>query len=211
MKTKNSIYGKIAAIVITAIVAVPLPGRAQLTDHGYFDIDWQFNIPLNTGFADKAAGWGMAMDGGYYITDNIAVGAFFAYSTNNEYVGTQTLQLSDNASVTTDQQHSMFQLPFGVSARYRFVPDAIATPYISLKLGPAYTKFYSYYNAFQSSDDGWGFYICPEVGATIYFTSNNMVGLHLALYYNYSTNRADVLTYRIEGLNNAGFRAGLSF
>ena len=143
MKTKNSIYGKIAAIVITAIVAVPLPGRAQLTDHGYFDIDWQFNIPLNTGFADKAAGWGMAMDGGYYITDNIAVGAFFAYSTNNKYVGTQTLQLSDNASVTTDQQHSMFQLPFGVSARYRFVPDAIATPYISLKLGPAYTKFYS--------------------------------------------------------------------
>lgn len=211
MKKINSIYKKAAAMMAAAIIAMPLACRAQLTDHGYLDIDWQFNIPINTGFADKAAGWGMSLDGGYYITDNIAVGAFFAYSTNNEYIATQTLALKDNAAVTTDQQHSMFQLPFGVSARYRFVPEAIATPYISLKLGPAYTKFYSYYNAFQSSDDSWGFYICPEIGTTIYFTSNNMVGLHLALYYNYSTNKANVLTYKVEGINNAGFRLGLSF
>lgn len=211
MKKRDNIYKKVAAIIVAAIVAIPLTGRAQLTDHGYLDVDWQFNIPINTGFADKAAGWGMSLDGGYYITDNIGVGAFFAYNTNNKYIETQTLALSNGGALTTDQQHSMFQLPFGVSARYRFVPDAIATPYVSLKLGPTYAKFYSYYNAFQSSDDSWGFYICPEIGTTIYFTSNNMVGLHIALYYNYSTNKAEVLTYKINGLNNAGFRLGLSF
>ena len=37
-------------------------------------------------------------------------------------------------------------------------------------------------------------------------------GLHLALYYSYSTNKADnVLTYNVDKLNNFGFRIGLSF
>ena len=36
--------------------------------------------------------------------------------------------------------------------------------------------------------------------------------LHLALYYSYSTNKADnVLTYNVDKLNNFGFRIGLSF
>ena len=82
MKKRDNIYKKVAAIIVAAIVAIPLTGRAQLTDHGYLDVDWQFNIPINTGFADKAAGWGMSLDGGYYITDNIGVGAFFGSSDN---------------------------------------------------------------------------------------------------------------------------------
>ena len=37
-------------------------------------------------------------------------------------------------------------------------------------------------------------------------------GLHLALYYSYSTNKADnVLTYNVDKLNNFGFRVGVSF
>lgn len=210
MKTIKNIYKK-AASVIAVLVALPVASVAQVSDHGYVDIDWQFNIPMNTHFADKAAGWGMSFDGGYYITDNIGVGGFLTYSTNNKYYPTETLQLTETSSVTTDQQHSLFQLPFGVSVRYRFIPDAIATPYVALKLGPAYNKIYSYYNAFESTDKSWGFYICPEIGTTIYFTSNNLVGLHVALYYNYSTNHSSVLTYSMKGVNNAGFRLGISF
>ncbi|MEG1573684.1 MAG: outer membrane beta-barrel protein [Bacteroidales bacterium] len=210
MKTIKSIY-KRASLAIAVLFALPTASVAQITDHGYVDIDWQFNIPINTGFSDKAAGWGMAFDGGYYITDNVAVGGFLTFSTNNKYYPLETINLTTTSTITTDQQHSMFQLPFGVSARYRFIPEAIATPYIALKIGTEYSKFYTYYNAFETTDNSWGFYICPEIGTTIYFTPNNLVGLHIALYYNYATNRSSVLTYSIKGVNNAGFRLGLSF
>lgn len=209
MKTINKSI--ISAILFLAIVLMPAMAKAQITDKGYVDIDWQFNIPIKTGFADKAAGWGMALDGGYYVTDNIGVGAFMNYSTNNQYIERETLHLSETASLTTDQQHTIFQLPFGASVRYRFLPDAIVKPYISLKLGAEYSKISSYYNSFTSSDKSWGFYLCPEVGTTFYFTSTQSVGLHLALYYSYATNKANVLVYDVKGLNNAGFRLGLSF
>ena len=32
-----------------------------------------------------------------------------------------------------------------------------------------------------------------------------------ALYYSYGTNKADVLHYSVDGLNNFGFRVGVSF
>jgi hypothetical protein len=36
-------------------------------------------------------------------------------------------------------------------------------------------------------------------------------GFHVALYYNYATNKSKVLTYDIDGRNNIGFRLGVSF
>ena len=209
MKTFN----KSIILSILFLAAVLFPNRAisQITDKGYVDIDWQFNIPINTGFADKASGWGMSIDGGYYVTDNVGLGLFMTYSTNNDYIERQTLKLTETASLTTDQLHTIFQLPFGVSARYRFLPDAIVKPYVAVKLGTEYSRLSSYYNSFTSKDDSWGFFLCPEVGTTIYFTSNQTVGLHAALYYSYATNKSDVLIYDVKGLNNLGFKLGLSF
>ncbi|MBQ7818252.1 MAG: outer membrane beta-barrel protein [Bacteroidales bacterium] len=210
MKTIYKIKA-VLALAICAMFTMPDVAKAQITDNGYLDVDWQFNIPVNTKFADKAAGWGMAFDGGYYITDNVGVGVFLTYSTNNEYIEKQTLALSETSALTTDQQHSMFQLPFGVSARYRFIPEAIATPYFSLKLGAEYSKISTYYNSFVSTDEAWGFYLCPEFGTTIYFTSSHTVGLHMSIYYAYATNKSSVMVYDVNGLNNLGFRLGLSF
>ena len=209
MKTFN----KSIILSILFLAAVLFPNRAisQITDKGYVDIDWQFNIPINTGFADKASGWGMSIDGGYYVTDNVGLGLFMTYSTNNDYIERQTLKLTETASLTTDQLHTIFQLPFGVSARYRFLPDAIVKPYVAVKLGTEYSRLSSYYNSFTSKDDSWGFFLCPEVGTAIYFTSNQTVGLHAALYYSYATNKSDVLIYDVKGLNNLGFKLGLSF
>lgn len=209
MKNINKII--ISALLLVSLLFVSPAAKAQITNNGYLDIDWQFNIPINTDFADKAAGWGMSLDGGYYLTDNVGIGAFMTYSTNNQYIERQTLMLTETSALTTDQQHSIFQLPFGVSVRYRFVPDAIVKPYLAVKLGPEFSKVSSYYNSFTSRDKSWGFYVCPEVGTTFYFTSSQKVGLHVALYYSYATNKSEVLTYSVKGLNNAGFRLGLSF
>ena len=209
MKTFNKSI--VSAVLFLIVILFPNKANSQVTNSGYINVDWQFNIPIKTGFADKASGWGMSFEGGYYITDNIGLGMFMTYSTNNEYIERQTMMLTETSALTTDQQHSIFQLPFGVSARYRFLPDAIVKPYVALKLGTEYSKLSSYYNSFSSSDKSWGFYLCPEVGTTIYFTSSQKVGLHMALYYSYATNKSDVLIYNVKGINNSGFKLGLSF
>ena len=45
MKTINKSI--ISAILFLAIVLMPTMAKAQITDKGYVDIDWQFNVPKN--------------------------------------------------------------------------------------------------------------------------------------------------------------------
>ena len=103
-------YLSIRVLAITALALVfAMPAKAQLTDNGYANIDWQFNFPLSNHFADKASGWGMSFEGGYYVTPNIALGAFLAYHSNHEYFGRQTLPVGEGGSINTDQQHTLFR------------------------------------------------------------------------------------------------------
>ena len=67
MKTRKNIYFKVVALAAIAI-AFAMPAKAQLSDNGYANIDWQFNAPLSNHFADKASGWGMNFEGGYFVT-----------------------------------------------------------------------------------------------------------------------------------------------
>ena len=44
MKTRKNIYFKVVALAAIAI-AFAMPAKAQLSDNGYANIDWQFNAP----------------------------------------------------------------------------------------------------------------------------------------------------------------------
>lgn len=208
MKTRKNIYIKVMALVAVAI-AFAMPAKAQLSDNGYANVDWQFNIPLSNGFADKASGWGMNVEGGYFVTPNLGLGLFMSYHSNHEYVGRETFALG-TGHVTTDQQHTMFQLPFGAAARYQWNRGGCVQPYFGVKLGAEYARIRSNFNLLQASNDSWGFYASPELGVNVFPWAYGP-GLHFALYYSYGTNKADVLHYSVDGLNNIGFRLGLSF
>lgn len=196
------------AVVAVALVFA-LPAKAQLTDNGYANIDWQFNVPLSNGFANDASGWGMNMEGGYFVTPNIGLGLFLSYHSNHEYYGRTTIPLN-SGSLNTDQQHTIFQMPFGVAARYQMNRGGTFQPYFGVKVGPSYAKVRSDYNMFETRENSWGFYASPEVGLNIYPWAYGP-GLHIAAYYSYATNKADVLTYSVDGLNNFGFRVGIAF
>ncbi|MCP3894320.1 MULTISPECIES: porin family protein [Bacteroides] len=208
MKTIKKISLKVMAVVAVALVFA-LPAKAQLTDNGYANIDWQFNVPLSNGFANDASGWGMNMEGGYFVTPNIGLGLFLSYHSNHEYYGRTTIPLN-NGSLNTDQQHTIFQMPFGVAARYQMNRGGTFQPYFGVKVGPSYAKVRSDYNMFETRENSWGFYASPEVGLNIYPWAYGP-GLHIAAYYSYATNKADVLTYSVDGLNNFGFRVGIAF
>ena len=196
-------------VLLVLAMAVPVGGKAQISLDSYYNVDWQFNVPLGNNFSNVASGWGMNFEGGYYVTRDIAVGGFLSFHTNNEYFSRRTLALSPTLSLNTDQQHQMFTLPFGVLARYRFI-EADFQPYVGMKLGACYSEFNNYYYIFMRSQDRWGFFLSPEVGFNWYPWPNS-IGFHMALYYSYSTNKCDVMTYSQHGLNNFGVRLGLAF
>ena len=112
--------------------------------------------------------------------------------------------------MNTDQQHTIFQLPFGAAARYQLNRGGAWQPYFGVKLGANYAKVRSNYNMLETRDNTWGFYVSPELGLNVYPWAYGP-GLHIAVYYSYATNKANVLTYNVDKLNNFGFRVGLAF
>lgn len=210
MKTL-SIFSRKALLLAVAAVTFALPGRAQLIQNTYLNVDWQVTVPLGSAFADKASGWGMNFEGGYFVTPEITVGAFISYQTNLESIPRQTLELGKSAALTTNQEHALFQLPFGVATRYNWLTESVFQPYVGLKLGACWTEMSSYYYVVKQYDDSWGFYLSPELGFSIFPRPDYRLGFHVAVYYSYATNSNDVLTYSVNRLNNFGVRVGISF
>ena len=181
-------YFTLRLMAATAVaIAFALPAKAQVTPFTYFNADWQFNIPVGNDFANKASGWGMNFEGGYYVLPDLSVGVFINYHTNHEYIPRRTFPISNSAALTTDLHHSVFQLPFGFATHYRF-SDGTCQPYIGLKLGANYTKMSGYFSIYGVKDNTWGFYVSPEAGVNIYPWPNG-IGFHLATFYSYSTNK----------------------
>ena len=201
---------KILTIVATiALLALPGVGKAQISLDSYYNIDWQFNIPINNSFSNTASGWGMNFEGGYYVAPDVAVGAFLSFHTNNEYLSRRTINLGGNEAINTNQQHQMFTLPFGALIRYRFV-ESDFQPYVGMKAGACYSEFNNYYYIFLSQQKKWGFYMQPEVGFNFYPWAESL-GFHFAMYYSFSTNKCSIMSYSQSNLNNFGFRVGLAF
>ncbi len=207
---KTSTIFRAAALGIVMLFAAQT-GRAQLLPNSYMNVDWQMGVPLGSSFADKASGWGMNFEGGYFVTPNIALGAFISYQTNLEKIPRQTLLLSGDRALTTNQKHALFQLPFGLTGRYCWCQDRIVQPYAGMKLGACWSEMSSYYYIVKQYDDAWGFFLSPEVGFSIFPNPDFRVGFHVALYYSYATNSTQVLNYTSSNINTFGLRVGLSF
>ena len=208
MKKITKILG---AALLMAMSAIPFAGNAQSVKGGYLNVDWQFNAPVGNEYANVASGWGMNFEGGYYIIPKMSLGLFVSYHTNNKYIGEQMLRLSDTESLYTDQQHSIYQVPFGITSRWRFIEDRMFEPYIGVKLGAMYTRMESDTQVYTYYQDRWGFNVQPEIGFSLFPMPVNRIGFHMAIYYSYATNKSHVLTYNINGYNNIGFRLGISF
>ena len=207
---KTSKYLKTIAFC-ALMLAAAMPGKSAGIPQHLHQHRLAGRRALGAGFADKASGWGMNFEGGYFVTPAITVGPFISYQTNLQSISRQTLDLGNGSALTTNQKHALFQLPFGVTGRYNWLTDSVFQPYAGLKLGANYAEMSSYYYIIKQYTDTWGFYLSPEIGVSIFPRPDYRLGFHVALYYSYSTNSGDVLTYSMDNINNFGIRVGISF
>lgn len=211
-KQMKTFYKKIALMLCVCSMFVMQSYAQRVPDKLHFTIDWQMNAPYSTDFADKISGWGMNFEGTYDVSPRWALGAFINFHTNHKYIGRQTIQLSPTESLTTDQQRSAYQLPFGFTSAYTVYPGKVVKPYIGVKLGAVYTRYTTYYGTGGVYDNPWGFYASPEIGLKIFPCKSKRFGFHVAGYYSFMTNQAQTLTGEgIDGQNNVGFRLGVIF
>lgn len=201
---------KILYMLMTAALLASAAGvaNAQMGKRYYVSAGWQFNGTLANEFVETAQGYGAFIEGGYFITPMFAVGGFASFNTNNQYIPTQTYTFDDKSALTTDLDRSIYQVPFGATMRYRFLRSELQ-PYVQAKMGAEYSTQSTYMSTFVNRHDNWGFYISPEVGMAFYPFQKTDMGFLVAAYYSYATNRND--SYSIKGLNNLGFKLGITF
>ena len=182
--------------------------NAQMGKRYFVSGGWQFNGTVANDYVQTAQGYGAYLEGGYYVSPMFAVGGFASFGTNNEYVPKQTYKLDDNAAITTDLDRSIYQVPFGIMTRIRFMRKEFQ-PYLQSKMGAEYSTQSTYMSTFVNRHDNWGFYMSPEIGFVYYPFHKNDVGFQFAAYYSFATNRND--SFNIKNLNNLGFKLGVAF
>ena len=195
-------------VASAALIFFAGDANAQMGKRYYINGGWQFNGTIANDFVKTGQGYGAYLEGGYYVSPMFAVGGFASFGTNNKYIPKKTYPLEGNAAVTTDLYRSIYQVPFGVTTRIRFMRGEFQ-PYLENKMGAEYSTQSTYMSIFVNRHENWGFYISPEIGFTYFPFHKTDVGFQLAAYYSYSTNRNS--SYDIKGLNNVGFKLGLAF
>ena len=195
-------------VAVSAFMIFAGNADAQMGKKYYVNAGWQFNGTVGNSFVQSAQGYGAYIEGGYYLTPMFAVGGFASFNTNNEYIPKQTYTFSDNSALTTDLDRSLYQVPFGMTMRYRFLRSEFQ-PYVSAKVGTQYSVQSTYMSTFVSRSDNWGFYVSPEIGLTFFPFPATDFGFQVAAYYSYATNQNK--NYDIKGLNNVGFKLGIAF
>lgn len=206
---KTNLINIKSAIILLSMMCLALQSvNAQQNESGNFNLSgqWQFNAPLGNDFSDVASGWGANIEAFYDLNNHWSAGAFISWHTNNKYFTRRTYPDS-NSAVNMDSHNSLFQIPFGLGGRYKFM-DGNIVPFAGLKIGANYAKEEKYSNIFVWKDKDWGFFVSPEIGVTVYPTSNHMFGFNLTGYYSYATNKYDYFEAQ-KGFSNLGFRVGV--
>ena len=201
---------KFIYILATAAALVAFAGTAdaQMGKREYINIGWQFNGTVGNSFVETASGYGAYIEGGYYITPMFAVGGFASFNTNNDYIPKQTYTFKDQSSLTTDVDRSIYQVPFGLTMRTRFMRGELQ-PYLGTKIGAEFSTQSTYMSTFVNRHDNWGFYMSPEVGLTYFPFDKTDVGFQFAVYYSFCTNKNS--DYDLKGIKNLGFKLGVAF
>jgi hypothetical protein len=201
---------KFIYILATAAALMAFAGTAdaQMGKREYINIGWQFNGTVGNSFVETASGYGAYIEGGYYITPMFAVGGFASFNTNNDYIPKQTYTFKDQSALTTDVDRSIYQVPFGLTMRTRFMRGELQ-PYLGTKIGAEFSTQSTYMSTFVNRHDNWGFYMSPEVGLTYFPFDKTDVGFQFAVYYSFCTNKNS--DYDLKGIKNLGFKLGVAF
>jgi hypothetical protein len=184
-------------IFITAIaLLVAVSSFAQ--GHRYsqvYSFSWQTSLPLGkpAEFIPSVGFNGANFNFGFFVTDNIAIGADFSWGYNQKQVAPEVYYIGNNAAVYAALYKTTQTIPMKAQFKYLFNPDGFVKVYAAAGLGATSYAEYTQIQEYQFSDSSWGFLMSPEVGIYIPFGKDSQWGANLTAGYNWATNKAQNL------------------
>ena len=187
------------------------PFFAAEAQENYFYINWNGNIPLSSKeYIDDASGRGAKIGFRKFVgaERRFSVGADFNWAQYDEYKPRETF-VNESGAITTDYFNYIYQYGLTVSGQYYFPlgeKDRFF-PYVGLGLGANRNEYNVYYNIYTDTDNVFGFLARPEAGIFVTIGERKRMGVMVAVHYDYSTNKSDMVDY--DNFSSVGVQAGI--
>ncbi|MBO7763470.1 MAG: hypothetical protein J6S16_00870 [Bacteroidales bacterium] len=189
-------------ILITVVAVLVASVSFAQTNHRFsqvYSFGWQSSVPLGAqaDFISRAGFNGADFNFGFFVTDNIAVGADFAWGYNHKSVPAEIYQVSENCAVYAALYKTTQTIPMKAQFKYLFNPEGFVKVYAAAGLGATSYVEYTQIQEYEFSNSSWGFLMSPEVGVYIPFGKHAPWGANVVAGYNWATNNAQNLYFNV--------------
>lgn len=190
---------KIYTIIIAILVAATSFAQSSHRITQIYSLSWQSSLPLGSSadFIPSMGLNGADFNFGFFVTDNIAVGADFAWGYNQKSLGPEVYNVGDNTAIYAALYKTTQTIPMKAQVKYLFNPRGFVKVYASAGIGATSYTEYTQIQEYQFSNSSWGFLMSPEVGVYIPFGRDAQWGANLVAGYNWATNKAQNMYFNV--------------
>ena len=190
---------KIYTIAIALLVAATSFAQSGHRYSQVYSFNWQSSVPLGkpAEFIPSMGFNGANFNFGFFVTDNIAIGADFSWGYNQQTVDPEVYNIGDNCAVYAALYKTTQNIPMKAQFKYLFNPTGFVKVYAAAGLGATSYTEYIQIQEYQFSDSSWGFLMSPEVGIYVPFGKQSHWGANVAAGYNWATNKAQNLYFNV--------------
>lgn len=190
---------KIYTIAIALLVAATSFAQSGHRYTQVYSFNWQSSLPLGESaeFVPNMCFNGANFNFGFFVTDNISIGADFSWGYNQKAVSPEVYYINDNTAVYTALYKTTQNIPMKAQFKYLFNPEGFVKVYASAGLGATSYTEYTQIQEYQFSNSSWGFLMSPEVGVYIPFGRNSQWGANVVAGYNWATNKVQNLYFNV--------------
>lgn len=180
---------------IVVIAAICLTQCLQAQESLMFKMNYSIGVPLSqTSYLKEASYRGFGLGFGKIFNTNVSLSLDATWNHFYQYEPRQTYYFEGGA-ITTDLYKYRQQVPIVLTMNYIFLRDLRFKVYAGMGLGLNYVQDKIFFNAYNVSDENFGFNMQPKAGATFAIDEYERFHLFTECSFNYSTNRSEDLKY----------------
>ncbi|WP_224488973.1 outer membrane beta-barrel protein [Robertkochia flava] len=173
------------------LIAIALISNNILAQDEYSAINYSVGIPASgmSDYIGKVSWLGTSLEYRKEVSSKLYVGFDIGFNSFYEDLDYGTFT-QGTASITGNQNRSLFSMPILVGANYFFAVNEKFEPFVGFGLGTIYTGRETEFGIFADRTTTWFFAIRPEVGFMYRLNSSN--GIKLAYKYNKTFDTKDL-------------------
>jgi len=168
-----------------------------------WSLTYNMSFPMGAtkDYVSKASFRGIALDGRWFVDNNVTVGGSLGWNVFYEKTDKATIT-RDNFTLNGTHWKYINAVPMYLNAAYYLNEGSYVRPYFAANVGTIFTSQRTEMGMYAIQDKEWKFAVAPEVGVTI--ETYNSLNVMFNVRYNYGLE-----TEYIEPLSYIGVNIGI--